>query len=320
MRVCVVAHSANMEGADRSLVETVRLLRERGTDVHVLVPGHGSLLATLDRFAIPYTVCSFGWWLRHRRESPRRRAASLRFLDRNTDTCVFNSHAVARRFAAEIVRPARAVVYQAVTLEPPPAAKGGPRRPGKPLAALVLGRVQASKGQHTAIEAVAKARARGVDIDLTIVGGGDPLYVHELGALAESLGVADLVTFRGFDAAPLKHVVASDVVLVCSRQEAFGRVTIEAMKMGRPVIGSASGGTTELIEDGRTGWLFAPGDASDLASKLVMADLDRSRLERMGEDGRTWAEATFSQDRYGDRMFEILSDAARRSEGFAGAG
>lgn len=381
--MCLVAHSAKLEGADRSLVETARLLRERGAELHVLVPRHGPLLDELDRAEIPFTVCPYGWWLgkRHERWTKRvfryavlgaslatlswvrfrwrgrfdavysntlaspagaliagwlgvphvwhvrefveedhgmvfllGRANSLAFLNRTTASCIFNSHAVARRFDAEIVQPAREVVYQAVTLHRVPLHERRPGQGQEPLAALILGRVQPSKGQLTAIRAVAKARALGVDVHLTIVGGGDSKHVQEMLRLGNELDVAHRVTYVGYDALPLKHVAVADVVLVCSRQEAFGRVTIEAMKMGRPVIGTASGGTPELIEDGRTGWLYSADDADELASRLVTADMNRSQLAHMGEVGKAWAEATFSEDRYGDRVLEIITNAMGPTE------
>ena len=382
-RLCLIAHSAKLEGADRSLVETARLLRARGTELHVLVPRRGPLLEELDRVEIPYTVCPYGWWLGKRGERWTKRAFryavlgaslatlswvrfrfhgrfdvvysntlaspagaliarwlgvphvwhvrefveedhglmfllgrsnSLRFLNRTTASCIFNSQAVARRFDAEIVQPTREVVYQAVTLHRVPPSQRRPGQGQEPLAALILGRIQPSKGQLIAIRAVAKARESGVEIHLTIVGGGNPQHVQEMLRLGDALDVADLVTYVGYDASPLKHVAATDVVLVCSRQEAFGRVTIEAMKMGRPVIGTASGGTPELIDDGRTGWLYSPDDADDLASRLVTADTNRSHLAHMGEVGRAWAEATFSEERYGDRVLEIITNATGPTE------
>jgi glycosyltransferase involved in cell wall biosynthesis len=61
-----------------------------------------------------------------------------------------------------------------------------------------------------------------------------------------------------------------DAELVCSKSEAFGRVTIEAMKNGMIVVGADTGGTKELIHDGKDGFLFRMGDANDLAEKIRM--------------------------------------------------
>ena len=67
---------------------------------------------------------------------------------------------------------------------------------------------------------------------------------------------------------------------MCSRAEAFGRVTVEAMKLGLPVIGAARGATPELVRDGWNGLLYAHGDANELAGKI-----DRSIATARGDSG-----------------------------------
>jgi glycosyltransferase involved in cell wall biosynthesis len=75
---------------------------------------------------------------------------------------------------------------------------------------------------------------------------------------------------------------------MCSRSEAFGRVTVEYLRRGRPVIGTRSGGTPELVDDGRTGLLYSPGDTRALANRIellassnvILKELSRNALER----------------------------------------
>jgi glycosyltransferase involved in cell wall biosynthesis len=78
---------------------------------------------------------------------------------------------------------------------------------------------------------------------------------------------------------------------MCSDHEAFGRVTAEALKCGRPVIASRSGGTPEIITDGEDGLLFDPGDAAALAAAVdrlahdrgLLRTLSRAALERSAD-------------------------------------
>ncbi|MDO9396277.1 MAG: glycosyltransferase, partial [Herbiconiux sp.] len=108
-------------------------------------------------------------------------------------------------------------------------------------------------------EAVAGLRDRGVDAVLTLVGPLDhPEYHVETMALAERLGVADRVRVEGYQSDPLPYVERADVALMLSRSEAFGRVTLEYLALGTPVVGIGAGGTTELIADGSSG--FVTGD------------------------------------------------------------
>ena len=107
-----------------------------------------------------------------------------------------------------------------------------------------------NKGQHLAVEAVAIARKAGVDIELTLVGAGDHEPVREL---ARRLGVADLVNIHGPTRDVGHYWSAAHVGLMCSECEAFGRVTVEAMRAGLPVCGTNAGGTPEIIEPASTG-------------------------------------------------------------------
>ena len=74
--------------------------------------------------------------------------------------------------------------------------------------------------------------------------------------------------FFGYVENTLPLIRGADVLLMCSRYDAFGRVTVEAMKLGKPVIGAKSGGTTELISEGFNGLLYTSGDHMELTGKI----------------------------------------------------
>lgn len=157
-----------------------------------------------------------------------------------------------------------------------------PRAPGgKPVVTLV-GRLTRWKGQLLLLDALAElacpARCLLVGSDQ-----GRTAYTAELRTRAASLPPGIEVEIR--QEAPDMPAVyaASDVVVNASLDpEAFGRVIPEAQACGRIVVGAAHGGACETIDDGRTGFLFKPGDAHDLAAKLAVAlDLSASARETM---------------------------------------
>jgi glycosyltransferase involved in cell wall biosynthesis len=90
-----------------------------------------------------------------------------------------------------------------------------------------------------------------VPAELLLVGlGVESEYGQNLREFLEQHGLGDRVHMVGYSKHPLPLMQSADVVLVCARQEAFGRTTVEAMKLGKPVIGSRSGGTPELVQEG----------------------------------------------------------------------
>jgi glycosyltransferase involved in cell wall biosynthesis len=148
------------------------------------------------------------------------------------------------------------------------------RRPqGPPRRLLYVGRLVASKGVHTIIEALAQLRREGDgrELRLAIYGEGPEPYVAELRALVRSSGLESEVEFGGFVAREELPAVygAHDVLLVPSiAPEAFGLVILEGMATGLLVIASGTGGSGEIVTDGETGLLAAPDDPAAWAAAI----------------------------------------------------
>jgi glycosyltransferase involved in cell wall biosynthesis len=174
----------------------------------------------------------------------------------------------------------------------------------------IVGRISAGKRQEDAVRAVAQLAGKGLDVRLSLIGTEAPDYGPSLRALVRELGVEERVEFVAFTDDPFSLVAAADLSVICSRGEGFGRVTVEAMKLGKPVIGADSGGTTELIRDGWSGLLFRLGDPADLAGKIETLYHDRALLAAMGANARLWARETFSLQRYTRELQAVFREAA----------
>lgn len=87
-------------------------------------------------------------------------------------------------------------------------------------------------------------------------------------------------------------------LILPSREEAMGRVLLEAMSSGKPIIGANIGGIPEVIEDGKNGFLFKKEDPDDLASKLDILLANPELAKRMGERGRELIKERFSSEKY----------------------
>lgn len=151
----------------------------------------------------------------------------------------------------------------------------------------VVGNIQEWKGQRVLVEALGlleKARPRLV---VLLVGGvhrsGDE-YAREVRALAEARGLAPRVIWTGArDDVPDVMNAMDIIVHTSTRGEPFGRVIIEGMAVGRPVVATRAGGVPEFVQDGVDAVLVEPGDATALAAVLdgLLGNEDeRRRLER----------------------------------------
>lgn len=125
------------------------------------------------------------------------------------------------------------------------------------------------KGQHILIEALAHCPEQ---IVVVVVGDalfGEDAYGKQLRQMVVDLDLERRVRFLGFRSDVPALMSACDLVVHTSTApEPFGRVIVEAMLAGRPVIAAAAGGVMELIEQRVTGWLVTPGDALELAAMV----------------------------------------------------
>ena len=126
------------------------------------------------------------------------------------------------------------------------------------------------KGQHVLLQALAHCPS---DVSIILVGDalfGEHDYVQRLHEQVAALGLEERVRFLGFRSDIVPLMTACDLVAHTSTApEPFGRVIVEAMLCGRPVVAAQAGGAVELVEQDKTGWLVPPGDPLQLAAVIT---------------------------------------------------
>ncbi|MCI0361998.1 MAG: glycosyltransferase family 4 protein [Planctomycetaceae bacterium] len=237
---------------------------------------------------------------------------------RTADATIFVSHALRRATLGRQPAANLHVIYNGVA---PEAAFDERRRAAEslrgrrqPFTFVLVGRFRQSKGQTVAIRAFAQVAARHPAGRLLLVGGagqtGQQNYFDRCRALADELAVADRVEFWGYVPDPERAFLEADVALMCSRHEAMGRVTAEAMSACRPVIGFDSGGTTELIDPGRTGLLYR-GGAEALAACMARYVAAPELAWQHGQAGWHDARRRHSTEAYAAQIHEVLRGIRR---------
>jgi glycosyltransferase involved in cell wall biosynthesis len=231
------------------------------------------------------------------------RRATFAAMQRMARLCLVNSDAVLRYFSARL--PGAALWHVPYAVAVPDIRRTRPENDDR-FRLLVLGNKTASKGQLDAVLALGILARAGRNVELWLIGPGEAKYEQALRQAARDHDVASLITFADFDPDPFAQVCNADTVLMCSRAEAFGRVTVEAMKAGKPVIGAATGATPELVRHGCNGFLYQQGDAQSLAHWADILYSDRATGQAMGRRGQQWATATFNAAEYGSRLEAAL--------------
>ena len=160
----------------------------------------------------------------------------------------------------------------------------------------VFSRLGTWKGQHVLIESLPRLPG----VHALFVGAplfGEEPYAETLRQRASALGVSDRVHWAGFrDDIPTLMRACAVVAHTSTAAEPFGRVIVEGMLAGQPVVATDAGGAREIVDSGRTGWLVPPGDPAALAAAIddVLADPEASQT--IAAAGRAAARGRFSRE------------------------
>jgi glycosyltransferase involved in cell wall biosynthesis len=176
----------------------------------------------------------------------------------------------------------------------------------------IVGRLERWKGHGVFLRAMARVkeaipRARGVIV-------GDPVpydleYRQSLLSLTDTLGLSECVRFVPFRRDLPAVMAALDLLVLASTSpEPFGRVLIEAMAAGKPVVATGAGAVGEIVEDGNEGILVPPGDSQALADAVVDILTHPQRAVKMGQSGLDTVRRRFDMQQHASAVQSIYQD------------
>jgi glycogen(starch) synthase len=278
----------------------------------------------------PYTPDTHAAYWRDMPVSPLRRTfkrllapLALRVLERDQQryTLAFGrvlcvSQAIRQTLLANTTIPAERVqvVYNGIDLHAF-AFQPRQRRRGEPLRLLYAGSLVPHKGVHCAVAAMAHlARQDALDgLTLTLVGSGRPDYEARLRAAVQEHGLEKHVVLAGRvprEAMPAQLACHDALIFPSQWPEPLARMTQEAMASGAVVIGTTTGGTGEILVEGETGLVFAPGDAEQLARRILELRDDPGLYSRLAANARRRVEGQFDFQLMLDHTEAHLLEAA----------
>ena len=168
------------------------------------------------------------------------------------------------------------------------------------------------KGQHILITALTQC-----PIEVTAIFVGDALfgeqdYVQELHQQVAALGLQNRVKFLGFRADIPQLMAACDLVAHTSiAPEPFGRVIVEAMLCGRPVVAAKAGGAMELVEHGINGFLVTPGQPQELAQVISNCVQETEKTATIANYARTVASQRFDLTNINQQIDQLLQSVLK---------
>ncbi len=167
------------------------------------------------------------------------------------------------------------------------------------------------KGVMDLVEAFSQLAARNPRVGLLLVGSG-PLY-EPIKARIQALGLESRCHMTGGVTDVLPWLRRMDVFVLPSLSEALSNSLLEAMAVGCTAIASDVGGNPELVHDGETGLLFAPGNSEQLRTRLHLLDKDETLRGRLAAAGRRFVRGQFARETSILAMADLYSQHLTRA-------
>jgi glycosyltransferase involved in cell wall biosynthesis len=259
---------------------------------------------------------------------------TLRAIDRGADVVIANSRDIAREIPSSDGGAGVRVVHNGIDIsrfDPGAVDRAEVRRQldldEGSLVISTIAQFVPWKAQDDAVRILAALKDRYPQLRLLVAGtatftaastrfdsAGFERGVHDL---ARELGVAEEARFLGQRDDVPEILAASDLLLVPSWREAFGRIVIEGMAMGLPVIATSAGGPAEIISDGADGFLLAPQSSERWAEKADELLGEPELRAEIGRAARKTVEASFTSERHAAAVVSIYAElmAGRPSHG-----
>jgi glycosyltransferase involved in cell wall biosynthesis len=173
---------------------------------------------------------------------------------------------------------------------------------------IIVGRVSPSKGQKAAVQALDFiVNHKGIkDVKLTILGVSKSPYMKDITKIIEENKLSEFVELKEFSSDPYESMVNNHVLLMCSKNEAFGRVTVEAMKLGLPVIATRVGGSVDIVKDNFNGLFYNPKNYIELANKIIKLKENQELYRQIRSNAFEFGNTNYTMQKHQGYLEEFL--------------
>ena len=233
------------------------------------------------------------------------------FINENSEKVITVSDAVYRSWSSKGVDESKMIrIYHGVAgSKYKNVQKKAEESSNKKLRLILCGGVTAAKGQSLVIDALEKIKSeKRKEIQVDFYGHGKVEYIEKLKRKAKTSGVYELISFEGYFSNIEEFLPLYNVGLICSRAEAFGRVTVEYLLSGLCVLASDSGASSELLQGGKYGIMFKANNANSLAEQLEQLVDYPDKVEGFAQKAAVYALENFLLDNNIHKIINVYNE------------
>lgn len=280
-----------------AVASLLRVIRKHEID---LVNTHSSRDSWLGLFASRFSRRRPGLIRTRHLSTPLGRGVMTKFLYARPDRIVTTGEAIRRRLIEELGLPPGRIVSIPTGIDLGYFQPSGSEQEKGSLSVGIVAFLRSWKGHDYFIEAAVQVLRKIPSATFYIVGNGPA--EPRLRAWLEKLQAGERIRMFGYQPDVRSILSKLDIVVLTSyANEGVPQSLLQAMAMGRPVIGTTVGGIPEVVHDGVNGYLIPPKDASACAEKIIALLESPERRMEMGRAGRAIVEKEFSFDRMLDQ-------------------
>ena len=232
---------------------------------------------------------------------------TLDFISKHSTKIFCNSEYTLNYFLASINKNKIVFIPNPIYNEDSAASTVKNRQKDDVLSFVIAGRYEDAKNQFDAITATKILVEEGFTNFVLDLFGSGPLKEDYLDFI-KKYNLAKYINVFDFKSNLRESLLKYDVGLVCSRYEAFGRITVEYISSGLAVIGNRTGNTPYLIEDGKTGLLYNYKEPADLAKKMKYFLTNQESILKMNKEARIFIRDTYSIENSSEEFIKNLKE------------
>lgn len=227
-----------------------------------------------------------------------------------SDKVIFNSKALCSSYSKYIDNRKSMILYTNIEIDKEllyqKPRKVNNSRPSLKL--IIVGCIEEPKGQLQVVKAVKELVDEGKIVELTLLGRADyrRKYVKEVKEYIRRNKMSGYIHLINFKKNPYPYIQKSDILVSCSESEAYGRTVVEAMILGKPVIGPDTGATPEVITDGKTGLIYKYNDVASLKGKIEYYYNNRGKVSTMGSYAKILVSEKYNREGYSGSMYRLM--------------
>mgnify|MGYP002681701216 CR=1 FL=1 len=238
---------------------------------------------------------------------------SKRLLKNGADQYVLISKFLLKDYSSFLPKDKTAIIYNGVQLSQQTMAK---LKEDRWFNLCVVGIVCEQKNQLDALKAIRiLVKEKGyTNIRMHLIGGANEAYLKIISDYIDSERLKDYVLFHGHIKDVHNLMSKMDIGLICARDEAFGRVSVEYMLHRLPVVASNSGANSELVIPGISGDLYELNNSIDLAAKIENYINNPDLIKKTGNSACDFAKANFSSESNTREIYEVIKEVMSKTK------